>query len=95
MSVLTIPESWHKFILERDNYRNQWIAWAIADDYWFKGMGASHEAAFANLLNRIDEGHHVGKLEPARYAPASGKAYRKATIPPLADIDLSSFDLDL
>jgi hypothetical protein len=91
----TIPESWMKFILERDDYRSLRIAWAIVDDYWYKGTGKSNALAYLDLIDHINERKPVGsKLEPARYAPASGKAYRKATIP-MDDIDLSSFDLDL
>lgn len=97
MATLDIPDSWHKFILERDNYRNVWLTWAIVDDHWYKGVGTTVELSFTNLENRIANDQHVGKLEPARYAPKEGKAYRQATIPPsaFADIDISSFDIDL
>lgn len=98
MADLSIPDEWTHYISNWDAYRRLFESFCIYDDgqgaYWYKGWGATRAESLDDLKNKVAKKQHVGaSLEQSRYTEAKG-AFRKATIPPKVDFNLTE-ELDL
>lgn len=93
MTLLQIPDTYRRFLLERDEYRELWIAFAIVGDFWYKGQGPVIEDAKADLDRKIAAQQHIG--QPIRATIYKGKTVFGGTSTPplLAGINIGELDL--